>query len=109
MQGNTQNVPDTLRFFFFTLSGIYAVGPSSNFCNFTSRLHQKQSQKVRNQKFSCMRRGGGHTPRTGCSGSQRVSLYTEAIDILIKSQILTLPHYTSASTGGSGAHGAQQQ
>ena len=29
--------------------------------------------------------------------------YTEAIDILIKSQILTLPHYTSASTGGSGA------
>ena len=60
MQGNTQNVPDTLRFFFFfTLSGIYAVDPSSNFCNFTPRLHQKQSQKVRNQKFSCMRGGGG--------------------------------------------------
>ena len=74
--------------FFFTLSGIYAVGPSSNFCNFTPRLHQKQSQKVRNPKFSW----GEDAPSTGCSGSQRVSLYWG--NWYLKSQILILPHYS---------------
>ena len=32
----------------------------SNFCNFTPRIHQKQSQKVRNLNLSWGRVGGGH-------------------------------------------------
>ena len=40
---------------------------SSNFCNFTSRIHQNRSQKVRNPKFSW----GAHpqTPLAGVLGT----------------------------------------
>ena len=39
----------------------------SNFCNFTPRLHKKQSQKVRNTKLSWGERGGGACPRDSTS------------------------------------------
>ena len=42
---------------------------SSNFCNFTPRLHKKQSQKVRNTKFSWEEGGGGAFPETPLAGA----------------------------------------